>query len=186
MKEDIDLINDYLDGDQLSLKELIDRYTNPVYNFSSRFVKSDEVKDITQEVFIKVWKNLKKFNKNKSQFKTWVFTITRNTIIDYLRKKKSLDFSDLENDEDVPIEDTIESTLPLPDEEYDKLIDKELLNECLSKLSLDERTVLSLYYDEDMNFREIGEALNKPINTIKSYHLRAIKKLRTLCTNYKN
>ncbi|KKQ21059.1 MAG: hypothetical protein US34_C0002G0081, partial [Candidatus Nomurabacteria bacterium GW2011_GWC2_36_9] len=61
MEGDHILIKKYLDGNQASLKMLIDRYTSSIYNFSSRFVGYEQAKDTTQEVFIKVWKNLKNF-----------------------------------------------------------------------------------------------------------------------------
>ena len=124
MKEDNILIEKYLDGDQASLKVLIDKYTPSVYNFASRFVGIDQAKDTTQEIFIKFWKNLKRFNNEKSQFKTWLFVIARNSITDYLRKKKVISFSKLgeEFDEtDIPDETT------LPDEIYQKLQDKEII-----------------------------------------------------------
>lgn len=180
MEEDNLLINKYLNGDDLSLKILIDKYTSSIYNFTQRFTGPLYAPDVTQEIFIKVWKNLKNYDKNKSQFKTWLFTIARNSITDYLRKKKSIPFSFLS--EDNFIEDNIEDGAMLPDEIYQKLQDKEMLVNVLEQLSPDYRLILTLYYQEDMTFKEIGEVLDKPLNTVKSYHLRAIKKLKDLCT----
>ena len=57
-----------------------------------------EAEDITQEVFVKIWKNIKKFDQNRS-FKPWIFQIAKNTSIDFLRKKKSIPFSKFENEE---------------------------------------------------------------------------------------
>jgi RNA polymerase sigma-70 factor (ECF subfamily) len=172
MEDDV-LIKKYLDGDQKSLKILVDKYTSPIYNFTLRFVGYLYAPDVTQEVFIKVWKNLKNFNKDKSQFKTWLFTIARNTITDYLRKKKSIPFSSL-NEEDKNFEDDILDPTLLPDETFQKLQDKELLEKVLNELKDEYKAVLTLYYQEDMTFREIGEVLGKPMNTVKSYHQRAL------------
>ena len=180
MEEDKILIQEYLNGDQASLKSLIDKYTSSIYNFSLRFVGPLYAPDIVQEVFIKVWKNLKKFDAEKSQFKTWLFTVARNTITDYFRKKKSIPFSSLGENE--LIEENIEDKAILPDEILQKLQDKEMLNKLLNELKDDYKIVLTLYYQEDMTFKEIGEVLGKPLHTVKSHHFRAIKKLKELCT----
>ena len=172
MEEDNLFVKRYLDGDQNSLKLLIDKYTPVIYNFSSRFVGVDQAKDVTQEVFIKVWKNIKRFDKEKAQFKTWIFTVSRNTITDYLRKKKTIPFSNV-LEEDL-IEENIKDEADLPDEVSQKLQDKEMLLKVLEEIPILYREVLILHYQEDLTFREIGEVLGKPLNTVKSYHQRAI------------
>jgi len=172
VEEDNLLIKSYIEGDDLSFKILIDKYTTSLYNYISRFVGVEQAKDITQEVFIKVWKNLKNFNVDKSQFKTWLFVIARNTITDYLRRKKSIPFSSL--GEDNFIEETIEDEASLPDEVFQKLQDKEMLLKVLEEIPSLYKEVLILHYQEDMTFKEIGDVMNKPMNTVKSYHRRAI------------
>lgn len=174
MEEDHILIKKYLDGNENSLKMLIDKYISSVYNFTSRFVKNTEREDIVQEVFIKVWKKLESFDLEKAQFKTWLFVITRNTITDYLRKRKIVFFSSLDKEEE-NFGDMIEDEIILPDEAFQKLQDKETLNKVINELKEEYRTVLTLHYQEDMSFKEIGEVLDKPMNTVKSYHNRALK-----------
>ena len=173
MEEDYILIQKYLNGDVSSFKMLIDKHTSSIYNFTLRFIGPLYAQDIAQEVFIKVWKNLKSFNSDKSQFKTWLFIITRNTITDYLRKKKSISFSSLD-DENFK-EENIEDESILQDEIFEKLEDKEMLLKILDELPPNYKLVLTLYYQEDMTFKEIGEVLGKPLNTVKSYHYRALK-----------
>ena len=79
-------------------------------------------------------------------------------------------------------EDSFSEKIPdeniLPDEALQKLQDKELLNNLLEKLQLEYKTVLVLHYQEELTFDEISKVLNKPLNTVKSYHHRAIIKLR--------
>jgi RNA polymerase sigma factor (sigma-70 family) len=179
MQSDEDLILEYINGDEDSLKILIDRYITPIYNFSVRFVGLENADDITQDVFLKVWKNIRKFNHKKANFKTWIFTITRNTITDYLRKKKSINFSSL-NTEEENFEETIEDEVILPDEAMAKLEDKEFFNKLLDGMPANYKEVLIFYYQEDMTFSEIGQLLGKPLNTVKSYHHRALVKLREI------
>ncbi len=174
---DIKLIEEYLEGNDDSLKELFDVYTTPIYNFAYRFAKEDYSDDIVQDTFLKIWKNIKKFDKSKSSFKTWIFTIARNTIIDFLKKKKSVVFSDLDNNENEFI-DGIKDLGEIPDEAFSRLEDEKMLNTFLDSLSIQYREVLILHYQEDMTFKEIGETLDKPLNTVKSYHQRAIQILK--------
>ncbi len=182
---DEEIIALYNDGDEGAFKDLIDRYSSPLFNFSARLADRNNATDIVQETFIKVWKNLHNFDMDRASFKTWIFIIARNTITDFLRKKKSLLFSDMENDsddEDKPtsFSENIPDEKLLPDEALQKLQDSELLNTTLEKLPLNYRTILVLHYQEDMTFDEIGKVLDKPLNTVKSQHYRAIALLRKL------
>lgn len=87
---DEQLIARYLKGDEESLEFLIKKYLQPIYNFVCRYVDNEgNAKDITQEIFVKVWKNLKKFDQ-KRNFKTWIFSIAKNASIDFLKKEKNL------------------------------------------------------------------------------------------------
>ena len=176
---DEQLVKEYLDGNQGSFKLLVEKYTPSIYNFAARFVGVDSAKDIVQDVFFKVWKNIKKFDSKRANFKTWIFTITRNTITDYLRKKKTIPFSSLDKEEE-SFEVTIEDEVILQDERLIKIEDKEQLNAVLDKIPVRYKEVLVLYYQEDMTFNEIGQLLEKPLNTVKSYHHRALILLRKM------
>lgn len=178
---DKQLIINYLAGDEKSLEVLIKRYLKPIYSFVYRYVGSEqEAEDITQEVFVKVWRNLKKFDQNK-KFKTWIFSIAKNTSIDCLKKKKTISFSNFENEEgeNVLIE-TLADPAPLPNEIFERASIAEMLNSVMQQLSPKYRMVLFLRYNDHFNFREIAEALDEPINTIKSRHRRALILLKKL------
>lgn len=179
---DEEIILFYKNNRQEALKIIIDRYTSSIYNFVVRLTNRNDAPDIAQEVFIKIWKNLDYFNSEKASFKTWIFTIAKNTTTDFLRKKRSILFSDMEKDdeninsfaENIPTEDL------LPDVALQKLQDSQFLNKTLEKLRLDYREVLILHYQEEMTFEEIGKILDKPLNTVKSQHRRAIMELRKI------
>ena len=168
-KSDEILIEEYIKGDENSFRFIIDKYSNSIYNFSARFVGISDATDIVQDVFVKVWTNIKKFDKSKSSFKTWLFRITRNTVIDFMRKKKMINFSSLDT-EGENFEDTIEDDSSLPIEIMSQLEDEKMLNAFIDELPDNYKEVLVLHYQEDMTFAEIGELLNKPSNTVKSYH----------------
>ncbi len=177
---DNDLIASAQKGDQSALDVLIKRYLKSIYNFIYRFLnEKHEVSDLTQEVFIKVWKNISKFNPRKN-FKTWLFVIARNTTFDYLKKKKDLPFSaffDQEKNENFL--ESIPETISL-EEEIQQLESKENLNLAIEKLPTPYQVILNLYYKNDFNFREIAEILKESFNTIKSRHRRALLMLKDI------
>ena len=178
-KTDEEIINLYKNGNKEVFKDLIDKYTSPLFNFVARSVGKNNAPDILQEVFIKVWKNLEKFDSQKASFKTWIFTITKNTTIDFLKKKKNILFSDI-GEENEYFSENIKDESVLPDEILQKLQDFDLLNKSIDSLPENYKNILVLHYQEEMTFLEIGKVLNKPLNTVKSYHQRAIIKLREM------
>ena len=182
-KTDEEIILSYKNGDEEAFKKLIERYISSLYNFTARLTNKNNAPDIVQEIFIKTWKNINRFDPLKASFKTWIFTIAKNTVTDFLRKKKSLLFSDLEKDNDGDANSFAEN-IPagdlLPDLALQKLQDSQFLNKILEKLRPNYREVLVLHYQEEMTFDEIGKILNKSINTVKSQHRRAILELRKM------
>lgn len=168
------LIRKYLQGDEKSLEVLILAYLKPIYSFAYRYVgNGQDAEDITQEVFVKVWRHLKRFDQSKS-FKTWVFAIAKNTAIDFLKKKKAIPFSEFE---------TLADPTPLPDKIFEQITIKEMLKTTIEKLLPKYRLVLVLRYNDNFTFREISESTGKPLNTIKSQYRRALLELKKLLSN---
>lgn len=180
---DEQLVVDYLKGNKEALEILIKRYLKPVYNFSFRFIgNSQEAEDITQEIFIKVWRNLKKFDQNK-KFKTWIFSIAKNTCLDCQKKKRTIPFSELKYiDDSKSFVENIPDTHFLPNELLERIDLTNFLNKVLEKLSPKYRMVLLLRYNDHFTFQEIADALEESINTVKSRYRRGIVLLRKLLT----
>jgi len=181
-----DLIRAYREGDSHALNELIERHTRLVYSFSYRLIGSAEgAQDVTQETFIKAWKNLKRYDEKQS-FATWILSIARNTSIDWLRKKKSLVFSDMERDDAEDTRDSFEQRipdeLPLPHEVFEMNELGDTLDDALKQISLDRRTIILLRHREGLAFEEIATIVGKPLNTVKSQYRRALKTLRDYLT----
>ncbi len=179
---DEEIISRHNQGDAEAFKFIVEKYTTPLYNFTARLTNKNNADDIVQEIFIKIWKKIQTYNPNKASFKTWLFTIARNTIIDYSRKKQEIVFSDIGTEEDKisKIYEDIPDENLLPDEVLQKISDKETLNKVLAKIKTIYREVLILHYQEEMTFEEIGKTLKRPTNTIKSQHRRALIELREL------
>ena len=179
------LIRQYFKGDQGALEALINENLSPVYNFIYHYVRnSSDAEDITQEVFIKMWRSLRKFDQKKN-FRTWLFTIAKNTAIDYSRKKKDIPMSSFDDEEgNNPILDNLSDPSPLPEELFERKDLAEKLDRAMEQLSPNYRSVLVLYYKDGFNFREIAEILGEPIDTIKSRHRRALIKLKEILISY--
>lgn len=187
-KTDLQLIEETLQGssNNESFGILVERYIQIIYIFVFKLVKNKEdAEDITQEVFIKVWRNLKKYD-HKKNLKTWLFSIAKNTTFDKLRKKKSVTFSNLNtiinsnniSDEDIHIEDLIADNEPLQDEIFEKAENINKLKELINNLDDFSKILIHLHIEEEQTFEEISEILNKSINTIKSNYRRLIQKIR--------
>lgn len=178
---DNELIIEYIEGDTEALTEIVARNIGLVYRYAFRMTKDvQQAEDITQETFVKLWRNIHKFDTEKN-FRTWLLGIAHNTAIDFLRKRKIFVFSDFNTrDDGNEIIDTLADSTPLPPELFEQVERKELLDRALGEISPMHREVLVLYYVENLTFNEIGEILNKPLNTVKSQHRRAIAELRTI------
>lgn len=166
--------------DESAFAELMRRYLRQIYAFAYQYGRSPEdTEDIVQDTFYKTWKYIDKYAAGK-QFRPWLYTIARNTALDFLKKKKSAPFSDLDDDEnDLQFADTIEDESPLQPEIFETAAYVSQLQFALQDLHPDHRAVLMLHYKDDMTFEEIATVVGKPMNTIKSWHRRALLKLRT-------
>lgn len=178
------LLKKYKKGDRNAFEVLVKRYLQPIYSFVHRFVgDSRGAEDVTQDVFVKAWKNARKFDTTRS-FKTWLFSIAKNASLDFLKKKKTIPFSAFDDEEGRNfIEETIADQLPLPQEIMEKTDDANALNLVLEKLSPKYRIVLFLRYNDHFTFREIAESLSTPLHTVKSWHQRGVKMLRGIFGN---
>ncbi len=178
---DQQLIAAYFQGNEKSLEVLIKQYLKPIYSFVFRYVGNfQDAEDITQEVFVKVWRNLKKFDQNRS-FKTWIFSIAKNASIDWLRKKKTVPFSSFENEEGKnKLIETLADPAPLPSELLERADIAQILTSAMEKLSPKYRMILFLHCNDHFTFREIAEVLEESIDTVKSRYRRALIILKKL------
>lgn len=181
-EDDAKLAVSSLHGDGESFAALVDRHMPTVYKFTYRYVgDADMANDVVQDVFIKVWKNIKRFDPEKN-FRTWLLTIAKNTALDAIKKKKALPFSRIEDGEidlDAFLAPYVEGP-DLPDELLQRAEAKSALERVMAELSPSYRSVLLLRYNEHLKFREIADMLEEPIDTVKSKHRRALIQLRKM------
>lgn len=164
-------------GDNGALNILVSRHLKAIYNFVRKHIgDKKEAEDLSQEIFLKAWKNLKKFDRQK-KFTVWLFKIARNSCIDHLRRKKISVFSSLQK-EGREIMGKIADSAESASEKAFRQDDKKETEKYLAGLSEDSRAVLLLYYGQEMTFQEIADLMGEPLDTVKSRHRRAILKLR--------
>ncbi|OHA60974.1 MAG: hypothetical protein A2556_02115 [Candidatus Vogelbacteria bacterium RIFOXYD2_FULL_44_9] len=173
--------NRSVEEDNLQIEAIIKAYLGPVYGFVRRLSgDAFEAEDIAQDVFLKVWKNLDRYD-SKQDFKAWLFAIARNTTIDWLRKHRPMLFSSLDQPEgDGDFVDNLIDEEPLPAELFERAELAQVLSEALAQLSLDQRTVILLHVEQDLTFEAISQIAGRPLNTVKSQYRRGLITLRQI------
>lgn len=162
-------------GDKSAFEELITYYHPYVYRYLVRLCGNDTLaEDLTQEVFIKVIRNIDKFDlKGKAKFSTYIITFCKNCYIDYYRKNKNIINNAVIDDNQVLQYEGVE------DKVLDKM-DAESAISALEKLPEEQSLVIRMKYLEDMTLKEIGEKLKLEPKTIKSRIHNGIVKLRKI------
>jgi len=162
------LIERCLEGDQGSWEDLVKVHTRRVYAICYRFVgKDEEAQDLTQEVFLRIFKTLRSFRAGEGSFSVWLSRLTRNLLIDNYRRTKGERMTD-----------SLETQLPMIEEtslaggRTDGLLAgreaSELLQGALQKLSPELREAVILRDLQEMEYREIAITLSVPEGTVKS------------------
>ena len=162
---------------------LIQQYKNKIYTYSLYMLKNRmDADDVTQEVMIRIWQNIDKFNILAA--KTWIIKTTNNLCIDYLRRRSVAVNRETEIDEF--FEDTYsknhDSESPYLITHFKMITSK--VKEAIQRLPENLRSVFVLYEIEEMKYKEISNALDLPINSVKVYLLRARKKLQEELREY--
>ncbi len=178
---DEQLVELYIKGDKEALNLLIKRYLTSIFNYALSFVKDEAAaEDLTQEVFVKVWKKIKKID-NNYKFKSWLYVVAKNTCLDYLKKNKTINFSELNLvDDNLLFENLIKQTGLSSQEKLELAHETDILNSAIDKLTEKYIQIIKFHYLSGFKFREIAETLNESIETIKSRNRRALIYLRKL------
>ena len=169
------LIRRCVAGDAAAWEEIVQRYHRRVYNLCYRFAgSSDDAQDLTQEVFIKMYRTLSSYDVERGAFMTWLTTLTRNLLVDHFRKTKqdritdSLDAAPSEHEDAMPLSDQIEDQKPAPDARVQTRETQQTVHEALQKISPDLREAVILRDLQDQSYQEIAAVLRVPEGTVKS------------------
>ena len=172
-RSDEDLIKYAAGGNERSFEEIVSRYQQAVFNTIYRYTGSrEDVQDLAQEVFIKVWRNAGKF-KGESKFSTWLYRIVVNHCLNYRRKRRHqhVSLDDLAEKGDTP-----EPLKVKPDHEQTRVV--ELVRAAVDGLPERQRMALVLSQYEGRSYKEIAEIMKVSVSSVESLIFRARRALR--------
>lgn len=159
-------------GDQAAFEELMERWRRPVYSLALRILRSPELaEEVSQDVFLKVWRHARVFEDQRGAFSSWVLTMTHHGSIDALRRAKARG-SQVTNTLDNVVAATLASPRPGVSG-WQKL----KLQEALAALPDKQRQVVELAYFEGHTREEMAQILGEPVGTVKTRLRDAIQRL---------
>lgn len=174
---DAELVERAVQGDEKAFSTLVNRYLSLVYNYLHRMTQNHEVsEEMAQEAFVKAYRNLKSFDRNRS-FKPWILRIASNAAISHMRKQSRVvslnamqedgawDESQYQQAEDIVVQ-------------LERKLSSEEVMKALENLDEKYRQAILLRYQQELSYEEIAEALGIPLNTVRTWIKRGMDKLR--------
>jgi RNA polymerase sigma-70 factor (ECF subfamily) len=180
--EDADLVRKAQQGDILAFEQLVFRHDKKVLSIAARYVTSaDDAKDIYQEVFLRVYRGLKRF-RFKSEFSTWVHRITVNVCLTHRSRRRrtmqSLLLLDDRNEEDAEAHGEIRDPAGGPDHQAVNADISSSIEKALVSLSPKQKLVFTLRHFEGYKMNEIAVMMNCMEGTVKRYLFTATRRMR--------
>jgi len=173
MRTDNELIKEFQEGKEAAFNELVDRYLSSTYGFFTKFTDSkEEAEDLAQDVFIKMYKALKKF-RFESEFKTYLYRANINMSNTYLRRNKWKNMLHLDQISEPQYIDTTNE---------DKWKRKELWD-AIARLPKIQRMVVTMRTTENLPYKEIAKIMNISENSAKVNYYHAVEALKTFFEN---
>lgn len=176
------VIRRVLDGDQEAFAELVTAYEKQVYNLCLRMCGNPEdARDLSQEAFVKAWRGLQ-FYQFEAAFSTWLYRLTSNVCIDFLRRKKRepQTMPPLQNENGEDVEPEVADSHPDPEEQ---LLHRERQSQivwAMGQLEPEFRQVLTLRVIQELSYEQIAEIMELKAGTVKSRIARARWKLKKI------
>lgn len=170
---DMEIVELCLSGNTEAFEELIKRYKNLIYNTAYRMMGSrEEAEDISQEVFIKIYNSLSKYD-SQFKFSTWALKITSNLCIDHLRKRKG---------ESVPIDEVydLKDESATPEEVYIKIETQKKVQDAINKLPDKYKELVLLFHHRGLSYQEIMSITGEPLTIVKNRLYRARQMLKEM------
>jgi RNA polymerase sigma-70 factor, ECF subfamily len=168
------IIEQVLTGNTHIFSELVNRYKNKVFSLVYRFTNDyGDAQDISQEVFINVFRKLYTFSE-KASFSTWVYRISYNYCIDWTRKNKKRLRQEPVYDEQIELADTGMNV----EESFLEMQKRVHLRKAILQLDEKYRNVLILFHFQELSYEEIGEVMQLPVKTVETRLYRGRQQLR--------
>mgnify|MGYP002527804307 CR=1 FL=1 len=164
---DQQLVERALDGDTVAFEHLFNRYRDSIYQLYVQRTsgRTDDASDLLQETFVKVYLNMQRYD-SRYTFGQWVYTIARNTFIDFVRRRQ----------DDLPIDERFAapaSNAPTPEESVINLQQRSQIEHYLERLAPRYRQLILMRFFEEYSYEEIAAKLSLPLGTVKTQIHRA-------------
>jgi RNA polymerase sigma-70 factor (ECF subfamily) len=171
LDQDYTLVERCLSGDAAGWEELVRVHTRRVYGLCYRFTNSEgEAQDLTQEIFLRVFRSLKSYRSTEGAFSTWLTRLSRNLLIDHYRRTRQERLTDPIEDQLAVLEQKEQGGMAStrPDRALAGREASEILQAALAKLSPELRETVILRDLQELEYREVAEVLKIPEGTVKS------------------
>ncbi len=178
---DEELVDGVLGGEENAFSELYERYRRPVYSTAYRIIQNaEDAQDATQEIFVKLYRSLASWNRDKARFSSWLFRLACNHAIDFwrLRRRRAEDQwpegGPERGSRDLSLREAIRS--PFRDVESREKVDE--VRRCVQGLPDLQKKVFVLRYFQEMKLDEIAQAEECSLGTVKTSLFRATQAVR--------
>jgi RNA polymerase sigma-70 factor, ECF subfamily len=169
------LVRRCIAGDAAAWEELVRQQNRRIYNICYRFTgSSSDAEDLTQEVFVRLYRTMGTYAPDKGSFNTWLTTLTRNMLVDHFRRSRqerltdSIDAAPAANEDAPTLAERIEDVAPSPQARLASKETQMMVQHALQKVSPDLREAVILRDLQDMDYKDIAIALKVPEGTVKS------------------
>jgi RNA polymerase sigma-70 factor, ECF subfamily len=181
LSDDAQLVERCLEGNALAWETVVNSFSRRIYNLSYRYVnRRDAAEDLTQDILIRVYQNLKSYHAEMGSLQNWILKIARNLIIDHFRKMKRTPQSG--GSEDLESLNIKDERTPTPQRTAEQLEVAQFVRNGIQDLSSELKEAVILRDIEGMTYQEISELLGVPEGTVKSRINRGRLELAKLLT----
>lgn len=172
MSNDLHLLQSIANGDSAAFRKLYERFSEKVYNTAISYTQNKEdAEEVTQDVFTKIFRNAAKFE-GKSAVSTWIYRITVNTSLNYLKKKKRFSFLQLDNSK------KDKSDFEHPGILLEKKEAAKTLFKVIDTLPTNQKTAFILSFVEELPRQEVADIMETSLKAVESLLQRAKRNLR--------
>lgn len=170
--------------DEVALKQLYDTTASKLYGLSLRVVgKPEWAEDALQDAFMQIWRSAPEYRASLSPPMAWLGLIVRSRSLDLLRRRKA-ERENVTDTIDHELEDSLEGDSPNPMDTSQASEQAWALHQCLSKLEIKQREVVSLAYLRDLSHSELAQHLRLPLGTVKTWIRRGLDQLRQCMSRF--
>lgn len=175
-QDDIGLVAKIVQKDQNALAALYQQYGGLVYSLAYRILQQPGLaEEVTQDTFLKVWKQAESWDSTKGKLVSWLLTITRYTAIDYIRQAKRQP-----QQSEISLEYTVSTSDNMPTVNDPNWADGQLIQSLLKQLPVEQAEVIELAFFRGMTHSDLAEALQLPLGTVKTRLRLGLQKMKGL------